>query len=292
MYLTNAEFGIENPFAPEVPDLTQIEIDANDVGSPFRFGTPGDGTRVFDRQTTFVFGDTFSFTRGGHSFRVGGEFRRHHLDGDLQETRNRRHNFDDWHDFLTVGYRDPADDDRARQISDSALSYGETLRSYRMTDWSWFVADDWRVSSRLTLNVGLRHDYFGFPSEKNGLFTIFDYPAALASGNIQDGFIFPSNFDPASFPGAAGLDLRIADTRRSCPATTTISCRGLASRGPLSRSGTSWFGADTVFSSSALRPASRTRCASHRRSFARHSSIIWTTGIQSHPTFHPSRFPT
>jgi hypothetical protein len=217
MYFTNAEFGIENPFAPGVPDLTQVDIDANDVGSPFRFGTPGDGTRIFDRQTTFVLGDTFSFTRGRHSVRLGGEFRRHHLDGDLQETRNRRHNFDDWHDFLTVGYEDPADDDRARQISDSNVNYGETLRGYRMTDWGWFVADDWRVSSKLTLNMGIRHDYFGFPAEKNGLFTIFDYPAALASGRILDGFIFPSNFDSASFPGAAGLDLRTADSETILP---------------------------------------------------------------------------
>ena len=214
---TNAQFGIQNPFAPDVPDLTQIAIDANDVGSPFTFGTPGDGTRIFDRQTTFTFGNTVSFTRGDHSLRVGGEFRRHHLDGDLQETRNRRHNFDDWFDFLTVGYSDPADSDRARQISDSALSYGETVRGYRMTDWSWFVADDWKLAQNLTVNLGVRHDYFGFPSEQNGLFTVFDYPAALASGNIQDGFIFPSNFDQASFPGAAGLNLRIADSETIVP---------------------------------------------------------------------------
>ena len=98
-------------------------------------------------QTTFTYGDTLSITRGDHSLRVGGEFRRHHLDGDLQERRNRRHNFDDWFDFLTVGYRNPADSDRARQIADIALSYGETVRGFRMTDWNWFVADDWKLST-------------------------------------------------------------------------------------------------------------------------------------------------
>ena len=83
-YFNNADFGIQNPFASEVPDLSQIEINGGaDVGSTFRFGTPGDGTRIFDVQNTFTFGDTVSFSRGKHSLRVGGELRRHQLNGAL-----------------------------------------------------------------------------------------------------------------------------------------------------------------------------------------------------------------
>ena len=76
--------------------------------------------------------------------------------------------FDTWMDFLTVGYANPADRNRARQISDTGLNVGSTVRNYRMTDWSWFLADDWRILPNLTLNLGVRHDYYGFPSEKNG----------------------------------------------------------------------------------------------------------------------------
>jgi outer membrane receptor protein involved in Fe transport len=209
-HFSNAEFGILNPFADQVPDLTQVTIDGDDVGGEVRFGTLGDGTRIFDRQTTWTIGDTVSFVRGRHSLRAGGELRRHLLDGDLQETRNRRHNFDTWFDFLTVGYANPGDRNRARQISDTGLNVGSTVRNYRMTDWSWFVADDWRVSSNLTLNLGVRHDYYGFPSEKNGFLALYDFPAALATGNLQDGFVFASNFDPTSVPGAADLDLTIS----------------------------------------------------------------------------------
>jgi hypothetical protein len=210
-YFTNAQFGIQNPFADKVPDLTQITIDGEDVGGELRFGTLGDGTRVYDTQTTFTLADTLSFSRGRHSFRVGGELRRTHLDGDLQEAQNRRHNFESWFDFLTVGYRDPADGNRARQISDSSNSYGETVRAYRLTDWNWFIADDWKISPRLTLNLGIRHDYFGFPTERNGLFTVFDYETAVATNSIQNGFIFPSNFNPSAVAGAAGVDVRKSD---------------------------------------------------------------------------------
>jgi hypothetical protein len=216
-YFTNAEFGILNPFASQVPDLSQITIDGDDVGSEIRFGTPGDGTRIFDRQTTWTVGDTVSLVRGRHSARFGGELRRHALDGDLQETRNRRHNFDTWFDFLTVGYANPGDRNRARQISDTGLNVGSTVRNYRLTDWSWFVADDWRVTPDLTLNLGVRHDYYGFPSEKNGFLALYDYEAALVTGRVQDGFLFASNFDPGSVPGAAGLPLNLSDRTSIVP---------------------------------------------------------------------------
>jgi hypothetical protein len=190
-----------------------------------------DATRVFDVQNTFTFADTLSLTRGKHSFRIGGELRRHQLNGDLQEGRNRRHNLRSWFDFITVGFRNPGDGNRARQISDSSLNYGETVRGYRMSDWSWFIADDWKVSPRLTLNLGLRHEVFGFPSEVNGLLVSYDYPAALATGRVQDGFVFASNFDENSVPGAAGLGLKKADSKTIIPTDYNNLRLGSASHG-------------------------------------------------------------
>ncbi len=217
-YFKNADFGIQNPFDAKVPDLSQIDVRGDrDVGGRLRFGTIGDGSRIFDVQNTFTYGDTLSFIRGKHSFRVGGELRRHHLNGRLEETQNRRTNLRSWFDFLTVGYKNPADRNRARQISDTNLNYGETVRGYRMTDWSWFVADDWKVTPRLTFNLGIRHEFFGFPSEVNGMLAVFDFPAALATGNVQDGFIFASNFKPSTIAGAAGLNLKTADSESIIP---------------------------------------------------------------------------
>ena len=220
-YFTNAEFGILNPTAADVPDLSQINVAAGSgataVGDPIRFGSLADGSRIFDVQNTFTYADTLSITKGKHSLRVGGEFRRHQLNGRLEEGKNGRHNLESWFDFLTVGYRNPGDDDRARQFGDISLTYGETVRGFRMSDWNWFVADDWKVTPHLTLNFGIRHEVFGFPYEVNGFLVNYDYPAALATGLVQDGFLFASNFDENSVPGAAGLGLKKADSKSIIP---------------------------------------------------------------------------
>ena len=72
------------------------------------------------------------------------------------------------------------------------------------------------------------------------MLAVYDFPAALQTGLVQDGFVFASNFDPNSVPGAAGLNLKKADsTDASFPATTTTSCRASGSRGRRSRAGTS-----------------------------------------------------
>lgn len=216
-YHTNADFGILSPVAAEVPDLSQINIGAGSgataLGDPIRFGSLADGTRIFDVQNTFTFANTLSLSKGKHSLRIGGELRRNQLNGKLQEGRNRRHNLRSWFDFMTVGFRNPGDGNRARQISDTSLNYGETVRGFRMSDWNWFIADDWKVTPRFTLNLGLRHEVFGYPYEVNGFLVSYDYPAALATGRVQDGFVFASNFNEDSVPGAAGLGLKKANSK-------------------------------------------------------------------------------
>ena len=71
-----------------VPDLSQLDIRGDrDVGGRVRFGTPADGTRIYDLQTTYTIGNTLTLSKGKHSIRAGGELRRHHLDGDLARDR-------------------------------------------------------------------------------------------------------------------------------------------------------------------------------------------------------------
>jgi hypothetical protein len=149
----------------------------------FSFGFPNDS---FNRrnQKSFSVADLVSYTRGAHSFRFGGEFKRHSYGTNLPEEQQTEFEKQRGFTSLLRGLTTEAD-----------TQFGITDKEFRMVDLSGFIADDWKVTPKLSLNAGLRWDWFGWPTEKNGRIGNVDFTRAGGT-LLPDAFLVPSNFSP------------------------------------------------------------------------------------------------
>lgn len=56
------------------------------------------------------------------------------------------------------------------------------IRNYVLNESGYFFQDDWRISRRLTLNLGLRYEFFGVPHERDGLQGSIDQASSVGLG--------------------------------------------------------------------------------------------------------------
>jgi len=62
------------------------------------------------------------------------------------------------------------------------------VRSFAFHEYGFFLQDDWKLSPRLTVNLGLRYDFTGVPSEANGLAGSLDQAVRLNTISQIDNF--------------------------------------------------------------------------------------------------------
>ncbi|HYR86722.1 MAG TPA: TonB-dependent receptor [Terriglobia bacterium] len=71
------------------------------------------------------------------------------------------------------------------------------IRDFHQNEFAFFFKDDWKVTKSLTLNLGLRYEYFGVPFEANGL------TASLVGGGLS-AFGVSKDFSGWMTPGERG----------------------------------------------------------------------------------------
>lgn len=165
-----------------MPDGTQTAQILQSAGLPqsdFAWLYFDDGTLPFGGElyvprdfvfNTFKFNDTLLHTAGRHSLKFGFEFNR------IQENSNYRLYSSPFLEFSSIGDFAagvaPYLEEATVNFDYGTPQYGQftdTPRHFRWNRWAAFAQDDWKVTPRLTLNLGLRWDVFANPTETNGL---------------------------------------------------------------------------------------------------------------------------
>jgi len=132
--------------------------------------------------------DAVTFVKGTHNFQTGMTYRRSDLN--THTDSNGRGTFS-FSGLLTssftagglpvagTGY-DFADFLLGLPQS-SSVRFGDTSTYFRGNQWSAFFQDDWHLKANLTLNLGLRYEYFSPLSEKYGHISNLDVAPGFAS---------------------------------------------------------------------------------------------------------------
>jgi outer membrane receptor protein involved in Fe transport len=131
---------------------------------------------VFDN---FIVSDTVSMARGNHSLKFGGEVRRIHEESDYQLLTRGFYEFNNVFAFAndTPYYYEAL-------VNPATGNFSGSPRKFRWTQLGLFVQDDWKVSRKLTLNLGLRYDFYGVPTEADGLLSNITLGAGRAPRRV------------------------------------------------------------------------------------------------------------
>ncbi len=158
-----AELGLKH-LAPQPGDYTLPSINLTGYAPGNPTGTPGFvgyGGRIVQNNIYYRAAETLTWIRGRHNLKIGGDISRLMVGYDQGSNQNGVFSFtgvyanDSFADFL-LGIPQTA----AGGLGSIIPELGGVAKYSIGTQIQWFIQDDWKITPRLTLNLGLRWEYF------------------------------------------------------------------------------------------------------------------------------------
>jgi outer membrane receptor protein involved in Fe transport len=142
--------GISNPLLQGIPNIKM---------SPFtELGAFHNFPKIVGPDKVYSFVDQVSYLRGKHAFKFGGELRRDLVHQGTYRGGRGRITFANLEAFL------------AGTPKAAGFLGGDPIRNISQWLYAGYAQDDWRITKRITVNLGLRYELQGVPTEANNLF--------------------------------------------------------------------------------------------------------------------------
>jgi len=158
---TNTDFDVDSLGIGQF----RVAVDNNRKFRPLEAAIPptgilqGDSGARIDFNDTYQISDNFTITKSNHTFKLGMEYRRLTIEraaanvpyGNLSCCEG---------GYSLAGFL-------MGYPSGSSTAEGLLIQKPRQHRWSGYFLDEWKVSRRLSMNLGVRWDYFGLATDLN-----------------------------------------------------------------------------------------------------------------------------
>ncbi len=139
-------------------DTGVVDLNGPGGGAYAEFGSVNAAPQTYNRQNIYTLSDDVNWTRGKHAFKFGILLNRFNEASQATNSFNGQIIYNQFSDFLQAN---------PLQV-EFAPTFATENRDFIFNTYGLYGQDDWRVTPRLTVNLGLRYEFMNTPHELNG----------------------------------------------------------------------------------------------------------------------------